>query len=520
MPAAVPPSPPRPEDHRLSWLGGAAALGILLGLVSVFPVARSGEAGAPRELRLYGELLPQDGDVGEVALAAVNARLGGWLNLELPGGELRRVRLSSLGIEVDARRLRQILRNARTRTPGGALAPAADGVDVPVPLLMDRGRALTTLLHLKDELDRAAFDARLELDLGAVVPERAGRSLDVDRSLFAIERAVEAGAGSAPLSFEALLPRRAAAELADIRHDALLGVFETPYDASSRASDRTFNLKLAASKLDGYVLMPGDELDFNAVVGPRDEANGYRVAQVIAEGELVDGIGGGTCQISGTLHAAALFAGLEIIERHPHTRPSSHIKLGLDAAVAYPVINLRLMNPYDFPVVLRETVTGGRVRAEIRGERRPHTITIVRKIDRASPFEQIERADDTLPRGVRVLAQRGVPGIELHRYRIRRDGPHSVRQVETDRYPPTAQVVRVGTGSSGTRSTTGRPPHDASPEYLADELVVMTQNVNLDGPLVEQRVPGRFGVPGWTKDIGAPAWGTPAQVAENTALRP
>ena len=94
--------------------------------------------------------------------------------------------------------------------------------------------------------------------------------------------------------------------------------------------------------------MPGEIFDFNEVVGPRDEANGYKVAPVIAEGELVDGIGGGTCQISGTLHGAAFFAGLEIVERYPHTRPSSYIKMGLDATVVYPTINFRMKNRFRF----------------------------------------------------------------------------------------------------------------------------------------------------------------------------
>ena len=74
----------------------------------------------------------------------------------------------------------------------------------------------------------------------------------------------------------------------------MLGYFETNYSRSMRYQARTFNLRLAASKLDGYVLLPGETFDFNDVVGPRDEANGYKVAPVIAEGELVDGIGGGT----------------------------------------------------------------------------------------------------------------------------------------------------------------------------------------------------------------------------------
>ena len=300
--------------------------------------------------------------------------------------------------------------------------------------------------------------------------------------------------------FREVAARRQAAELADASFEAVLGEFDTPYDRSRRAQSRTFNLALAASKLDGTVLMPGEVLDFNVLVGPRDEANGYQVAPVIAQGELVDGIGGGTCQISGTLHAAAFFAGLEILERNPHTRPSSYIKLGLDAAVAYPSLNLRVKNPYDFPIAIRGSVQGGKVRAEVRGPSRARTVTFIRRIVRALPYEEVVREEPSLPKGKRRLAQRGVAGFQVRRYRIIRDGAHAVREKTEDIYPATAQIVLVGTGGGAAKKL----PSDSHPEYRADELLIMT--LERDGALAEQRSAGRFGTSGWTKREGMPLW--------------
>jgi len=492
----------RPGGLRnFPWIVAAAVVGCALG-VALIPRANFLSQNAVSDPpRLYGEALPTDGSAFDVALQRVRERISGWFNLELPDGSVRRIGYGALGVEIDRARLRAIVEAALgARDQRARVTP----VEVSVPLRVQTERALVTLLALKDELDETPADARLDLDRRVVVPERAGRLLDVDCTLASVSRALAQGDEAAALAFEPLSPRRLASELDQIEHGALLGAFETPHDTAARAADRTFNLGLAASRLDGYVLMPGAEFDFNAVVGPRDEASGYQVAKVIAAGELVDGIGGGTCQISGTLHAAALLAGLDVVERHPHTRPSSYIKLGLDAAVVYPTINLRLRNPYDFPVVLRETVRAGRVRAEVRGARRPQTVTLIRRIDQAHPFDEVQRPDDTLPRGRRALAQRGVPGFDLHLYRIRREGAHAVRETVVASYPATPQIVRVGTGSSST--ATGRPPHDVLPEYLADELLVLSQLADSDGPAVEQRTPGRFGSPGWTKEIGAPVW--------------
>jgi vancomycin resistance protein YoaR len=492
----------RPQGRRLVGILGAAAAGAVVGLSLIFSGTPAGNERAPA-LRLLGRELPAGPEATETALGWTLEHLAQPFTLELPDGVERRVGYDELGVELDRARWQQLTADARLPWSGRAHGPAP--LELAIPIQLDIPTALRALLALKDELDVAPQDARLDLDRQAVLPERTGRWLDLDRSLLEIRHAIENGSARTRLVFEERAPRRPASQLRPIEHATLLGFFETPYDAAARAEDRTFNLRLAASKLDGYVLLPGEELDFNDVVGARDEANGYRVAKVIARGELVDGIGGGTCQISGTLHAAALFAGLEIRERHPHTRPSAYIKLGFDAAVVYPTINLRLGNPYDFPVVIRETVEGGRVRAEVRGARRPYAITLLRRIDAAQPYDEVLRPDESLPAGTRLLAQRGVPGFDLHRYRIRREGSHAVRETVVDHYPPTSQLIRVGTGKKSIGAT-GRPPAEVPPEYFADELVVLSQQPEPDALPLEQRTPGRFATAGWARTIGAPVW--------------
>src|SRR5690606_5590823 len=280
-------------------------------------------------------------------------------------------------------------------------------------------------------------DARLDLEQRRVVPSQDGLLLDLDATTRAIQLALERGETHAEVAFEVVAPTRTTDQLSNVQFDHVIAAFETPYDRSRKARERTFNLRLAASRLDGTVLLPGEEFDFNKVVGPRDEANGYKVAAVIAQGELVDGIGGGTCQISGTLHAAAFFAGLEVVERYAHTRPSSYIKLGLDATVVYPSITFRFRNPFDWPVVLHQTVKDGVVRAEILGPDTGKTVTLIRRILSAIPYEQVERPDDRLERGKRVLAQRGVPGFKLRMYRLLREGAHARREKHAVVHPPT-----------------------------------------------------------------------------------
>lgn len=526
---------------KLSFLGrGAWAVGIagLAGsliayvLVPVLPSSRDQER-ATTEVRLLGQPLPLDDRGMRLAVERVRRYAATNIQLQLPDGKTKELSLGRLGAQIDKLYLTALVRDARdpmslmrrTFAQKGIQAP----LDLPVPLVLDPADAMTVLIRVKDETDHVPTDARMDLEKRELLPEVAGRLLDVDKTFLAIEQAVARGERKVTAALETLRPRRVASELADVKFSHVLGYFETRYDRSDRSRERTYNLRLAASKLDGHVLLPNEVFDFNEIVGPRDEANGYRVATVIAEGELVDGIGGGTCQISGTLHGAVFFAGLEVVERIPHTRPSSYIKMGLDATVVYPTINFRFKNSYDFPVVLHETVKDGVVRAEILGPDRKHFVTFIRRITEALPYEQIEREDDHLPRGTRVLGQRGVAGFAVTRYRIIREGQHATRERWSDRYPPTPQIVRVGTAEIPKDSVELKD--DPHPEYLADELLVMTQSseeVDPDQPdptepndgttpmakkstesgsgMWESRQAGRTGVPGWTKEQKMPQW--------------
>ena len=506
----------------------AATAGLVIGFLLVPRVPGPGADVTPvPEVRLLGDRLDLTTDTIPRALERLRRHVAGKFAIELPDGSRRPYALGALGVEIDKIRLTELIRDARDG--GGPLRRAWYGsgaqgpLNLPLPIVLNLELIVPELLKLKDELDRAPSDARLDLEKKQLVAEVDGRLLDVDASLRAIEAAIGRGDRSAPLVFEPLRPKRLGKTLGNVRFDQVLGWFETQYNRGDKYQARTYNLRLAASKLDGYVLMPGEVFDFNEVVGPRDEANGYKVAPVIAEGELVDGIGGGTCQISGTLHGAAFFAGLEVVERYPHTRPSSYIKMGLDATVVYPTITFRVKNPFDFPIVLHQTVKNGSVRAEILGPRRDFTVTMIRKIDEAIPYEELERPDPDLPNGARVLQQRGVSGFKLHRYRIVRDGPRAVRERWNDVYPPTTQIIRVGTGAATKREL---PEDDPHPEYVADELLVLTQGPasgdgeapgGETGSMRETREPGKYGEGGWTERAGMPLYRGTSDAKANAA---
>ncbi|MDR2903566.1 MAG: VanW family protein [Clostridiales bacterium] len=113
---------------------------------------------------------------------------------------------------------------------------------------------------------------------------------------------------------------------------------------------RNANIALAAKALNGVYLKPGDIFSFNDTIGPTTEANGFKLAKIFIDGEESEGYGGGVCQVSSTLFNTAELAGMEILERHPHTKRVYYVEEGRDAATSYGKIDFKFKNTAAVPV--------------------------------------------------------------------------------------------------------------------------------------------------------------------------
>lgn len=145
----------------------------------------------------------------------------------------------------------------------------------------------------------------------------------------------------------------------------LLGEYKTTY--STAKTNRSTNLRLAAEKINGTVLLPGETFSYNKVVGERTIAAGFKEAGVYVNGELVDGLGGGICQISSTIFNAVMFANLKINEVYYHPYVSSYAPIGRDATVAYGSKDFKFTNSRKYAIKIECTVSGGVARCRIFG---------------------------------------------------------------------------------------------------------------------------------------------------------
>lgn len=136
----------------------------------------------------------------------------------------------------------------------------------------------------------------------------------------------------------------------------VIGTCTTEYDATV---PRAVNVELAAARINGVVVQPGQSFSFSSSILPRTAANGYVVAPIYISGTVGTGIGGGVCQVSSTLYAAMLHAGLPATQRYPHSLPVTYLPAGYDAAIAGTSKDLKFTNTFSQPLLIQASASGG-----------------------------------------------------------------------------------------------------------------------------------------------------------------
>ena len=225
----------------------------------------------------------------------------------------------------------------------------------------------------------------------------------------------------------------------------LISEFSTRYNASD--INRSQNLELSAEKINGTVLMPGEEFSYNQVVGKRTVEAGYKDAKIYANGQVVDGLGGGICQISSTLYNAVLLADLEITERRNHYFKTSYVAAGRDATVVWGSIDFKFKNSRTYPIKIEANVQNGIAEFKIHGikEETEYEIKILPVITQNIPNGIQEIVDPTLAPGTRRITQSGASGCKVTTYIEKRlDGKVvSKEAISSDTYRPMTQIVKV-----------------------------------------------------------------------------
>ena len=469
---------------RAGALVGAAGLvaGAALGSIAW---ARPSAGHVATGVIVEGQRLTDADDVRSV----VRERATRWLDEEVwleAGTRTERLRRAELGYTIDvdacAHELLAIGRSGRWMDDLATLLRARAGrVQASLVASHDPEAVRVAIASLAGRFDRPAVGAEID-DAGRLVaPAEPGRSIDVEASTARVLEGLARGELRFSLAVRAHAPPVDPARIARAREPVIVGSYLTRYRMRGDEGPRAVNVRVAAEALDGAVIAPGGSLSFNERVGPRTPGRGYRVAHVIYDGEMIDGIGGGVCQVASTLHAAAFLAGLPIEEHAPHSRPSTYIPMGLDATVVYPDVDLVIGNPLPVPITVRAHAEGGQLEIALWARARPIEAEWRREILARTSYEERVVEDPAVPPGEARITQDGGPGFVLERVRTVHTLAGDVSERRTLRYPPTDRVVRVAPGYSFD-SASGVVSAGVASESVVSETVV-SENVEPAGSI-------------------------------------
>ena len=313
---------------------------------------------------------------------------------------------------------------------------------------------------IHSEIYQEPKDAYYTKDPFTVYPEVEGIDFDVEKAKEIIASEVK------DEYVIELIITKPNVTLEDIGTEAFpdrLSTFSTRYDASDK--DRTTNLVLACKKLNGKVIMPGETFSYNAALGPRTYAAGYRNGKIYENGQVVDGLGGGICQISSTLYNAALMSDMEIVERRNHQFVTSYVDKGRDATVVYGLTDFRFKNTRTYPVRLVASAKGGVATVSVYGIKeadREYTYSFRTDVISTIPYTTKYVEDSSLSTGKEVVTQKGTNGLVCKTYmtKMLNGKVVSTKLLSTDTYSAMQRIVKRGTSSSNSNqsSSTTTPP--------------------------------------------------------------
>jgi vancomycin resistance protein YoaR len=372
-------------------------------------------------------------------------------------------------------------------------------VVIPLETAFDDGKVAAFVEEKCASVVAEPKDASITRENGAfvVTPAVVGKSVDAGATKAALDEAISGGLKE-PVTVTAAVteaqPNITTEALSTIQD--VLGTFST--DFSSSGNSRATNLRVGAGKINGHVLMPGETLSGYECMHPFTTANGYATAAAYENGQVVDSVGGGVCQISTTLYNASLRAELEITQRQNHSMIVTYVKPSEDAAIAGTYKDLKITNNYSTPIYVEGYTSGKTLTFTIYGkETRPANRTfkfVSETLGTMDPGPPKEEVDPTMEPGARKQVQSAHRGYKSRLWKyVYIDGVEQSKEIlHTDTYNASKAIVKVG------------PAAPAVTVPLPEETTAPVETTPVE-PTPVEGVDGGPGVTEPTPETAAPA---------------
>jgi len=338
-------------------------------------------------------------------------------------------------------------------------------------------------------------DAYLDKSTKEIVPSVTGVSFDIAAARSAVDTTPEGETVTVPLTYTE-------PDLTTAGLNAVLfrDVLSTSTTYCSGNSNRIANIKTAANKINGMILLPGEVFSYNDNVGPYTRASGYLPAGTYQGGKSVDALAGGICQLSSTLYWSTLKANLKIVERSNHQLTVGYLPDGCDATVFGGGPDFKFSNDTEQPIQIQAFMDGRNLTVKLIGTNAKGIHAEMETV-RVSydPMRTVYKASTAVPAGAapqRDPAYPGHNGTVVQAYRVVYDanGNQISRTLEsTNRYARQDRVYLYNpndAASLGIDPATGiRGPVTATPTPLPTETPAVTPEVTPTPAVPTHQVP-------------------------------
>ncbi len=301
------------------------------------------------------------------------------------------------------------------------------------------------LEKIRNEIYKEPKNAYVQEEPKKVVAHENG--VDFAISMEEAQKLIQEDKKEYTIPLKITVPEKTIKDLGEEAFPDQLATFSTIYDASNK--NRSTNIELATKKINGTVIMPGENFSFNTVVGKRTIEAGYKEGTAYVGGKVVPDVGGGVCQVSSTLYNAALLANLEIVERSNHMFLTGYVAASRDATVYYGSLDFIFKNTRSYPIKIIASSSNGVCKITIQGikEETEYEVIIQSKVTSYINYTTTYQNDATLEEGKEVVEQYGANGCRSEGYRILKLNGKVISQtlLSKDTYSAKQKIVRRGT---------------------------------------------------------------------------
>ncbi|MBO5005144.1 MAG: VanW family protein [Clostridia bacterium] len=315
-------------------------------------------------------------------------------------------------------------------------------IEIPVEI---KSPSAINIEAIYNEVHKDSTDAYISKEPFEIHPHVNG--IDFGVSVDEAKRKLEESENECVIPLKVIKPSKTTDMLGEEAFPDRLATYSTKYDSSNY--NRTTNLRLSASKINGVVLMPGEEFSYNRTLGQRTAAAGYKPAASYVGGKVVNEYGGGICQTSSTLYNTVLLANLEVTSRSNHCYVSSYVPISRDATVSWGTLDFKFKNNRKYPIKIRAYASNGVVKVDILGVKQDddYEVAIESKVTSSIKYSTQYEEDSNLEEGKEKVTQNGSNGSIGEAYKVLKKNGKVVSRtlISRDRYSAKPQIIVKGT---------------------------------------------------------------------------